>query len=155
MSFWIFILYISFLLQAGHCLGVGFPFFNSAHVPFHPLSVGWLVSCHATTLFLLWYYSSLFVLLLLLSLRAVVPVIPNSHSIPSFSFHCPVFLLGQSIQHLGLPQPISFFGHPWHFSFLGHPWPISFFKHPWPFSFLVHLWLISFFPTSFILMGFY
>ena len=34
MSSWVFILCISFLLWAGHCLGVGFPSFNSAHVPF-------------------------------------------------------------------------------------------------------------------------
>ena len=40
---WVFILYISFLLQAKHCLGVGFLFFNLAHVSFHPLSMGWLV----------------------------------------------------------------------------------------------------------------
>ena len=39
MSFWVFILCI----QAGNCLGLGFPFFNSTHVPFHPLSIGWLV----------------------------------------------------------------------------------------------------------------
>ena len=43
MSSWIFILCISFLLRAGYCLGVGFLFFNSARVPFHPLSVSWLV----------------------------------------------------------------------------------------------------------------
>ena len=40
---WVFILYISFLLRVEHCLGVGFLFFNLAHVSFHPLSVGWLV----------------------------------------------------------------------------------------------------------------
>ena len=34
MSSWVFILCISFLLRAGHCLGVGFPSFNLAHVPF-------------------------------------------------------------------------------------------------------------------------
>ena len=43
MSSWVFILYISFLLWVGHCLGMGFLFFNSAHVFFHPLSVDWLV----------------------------------------------------------------------------------------------------------------
>ena len=51
MRLWAFIIYISSLLQAGHCLGMGFLFFNLAHVPFHPTSVGWLVflSCHCTT----------------------------------------------------------------------------------------------------------
>ena len=43
MSFWVFILYIPFLLWAGHCLGMGFPFFDLAHVSFYPMSVGWLV----------------------------------------------------------------------------------------------------------------
>ena len=32
MSSWVFILCISFLLWAKHCLGVGLLFFNSAHV---------------------------------------------------------------------------------------------------------------------------
>ena len=40
---WVFILYISFLLRAEHCLGVGFLFSNSDHVSFHHLFVGWLV----------------------------------------------------------------------------------------------------------------
>ena len=51
VSFFVFILYILFLLRAGHCLSVGFLFFNSVHVlffnlvhvSFHPLFVGWLV----------------------------------------------------------------------------------------------------------------
>ena len=43
MSSWVFILCISFLLRAGHCLGVDFPSFNSAYAPFRPLSVGWLM----------------------------------------------------------------------------------------------------------------
>ena len=43
MSHWVFIFYVLFLLWAGHCLGVGFLFFNLAHVSFHPLFVGWLV----------------------------------------------------------------------------------------------------------------
>ena len=34
MSSWVFILCISFLLRAGHCLGVDFPSFNSAYAPF-------------------------------------------------------------------------------------------------------------------------
>ena len=48
MSSWVFILCILFLLWAEHCLGVGFLFFNSAYVSFHPLSMGWLVPlpCH-------------------------------------------------------------------------------------------------------------
>ena len=40
MSFWVIILYIPFLLWAGHCLGMGFPFFDLAHVSFYPMSVG-------------------------------------------------------------------------------------------------------------------
>ena len=43
VSFFVFILYILFLFRAGHCLSVGFLFFNSVHVSFHPLFVGWLV----------------------------------------------------------------------------------------------------------------
>ena len=43
VSSWFFILCISSLLRVGHCLSVGFLFFNSVHVSFHPLSVGWLV----------------------------------------------------------------------------------------------------------------
>ena len=104
--------------------------------PFIPCSwVGWC-SCHATALFLLWYHLPLFTLLLLLDLRAKMLAMLVSYIIPSFSLYCPVFLLGQFIQHLKLPRPILF---------LGHPQPISFFGHPWP---------ISFFPTSYILMGF-
>ena len=34
MSSWVFILCISFLLRAGHCLGVDFPSFNSTYAPF-------------------------------------------------------------------------------------------------------------------------
>ena len=43
MSHWVFMLYIFSFPKAGHCLGIGFLFFNSAHVFFHPLSVGLLV----------------------------------------------------------------------------------------------------------------
>ena len=49
MSSWVFILCISFLLQAGHCLGVGFPSFNSTHVPFSSLVRG-LAGASATPL---------------------------------------------------------------------------------------------------------
>ena len=49
MSSWDFILCISFLLQAGHCLGVGFPSFNSTHVPFSSLVRG-LAGAFATPL---------------------------------------------------------------------------------------------------------
>ena len=50
MSLWAFILCISFLLRTKHCLGMGFLFFNLAHVPFYPASMGWLVFllCHYT-----------------------------------------------------------------------------------------------------------
>ena len=40
MSSWLFVLCISFLLWAEHCLGVGFLFFNLAHVSFHFWLVG-------------------------------------------------------------------------------------------------------------------
>ena len=52
MSLWAFILCIPSLLQARHYLGMGFLFFNLAHVAFHPASVGWLVflPCHYTAL---------------------------------------------------------------------------------------------------------
>ena len=43
VSFFVFILCILFLLRARHCLSVGFLFFNSVHVSFHPLFVGWFV----------------------------------------------------------------------------------------------------------------
>ena len=43
MNRWVFILCISSLLRAGQCLGLSFLFFNLAHVPFYPASVGWLV----------------------------------------------------------------------------------------------------------------
>ena len=103
--------------------------------PFIPCPwAGWC-SCHANALFLLWYHLPLFTLLLL-GLRVEVSAMPISYIIPSFSFYCPAFLLGQFIQHLRLPQPILF---------LRHPQPVSFFWHPWP---------ISFFPTSYIPMGF-
>ena len=50
MSLWDFILCISSLLRTKHCLGMGFLFFNLAHVPFYPASMGWLVFllCHYT-----------------------------------------------------------------------------------------------------------
>ena len=54
MSSWVFILYISFLLQAGHCLGVGFPSFNSAHVPFSSFVCG-LASALSTPLHYSYY----------------------------------------------------------------------------------------------------
>ena len=54
VSSWFFILCISSLLRVGHCLSVGFLFFNSVHVSFHPLFVGWLVllprHCVASTI---------------------------------------------------------------------------------------------------------
>ena len=40
MSHWVFILCISFLLWVGHCLGLGFFFFNSTLVSFHFWFVG-------------------------------------------------------------------------------------------------------------------
>ena len=52
MSLWTFILCITSLLWARHCSGMGFLFFNLAHVPFHSTSMGWLVflPCHCTAL---------------------------------------------------------------------------------------------------------
>ena len=64
VSFFVFILCILFLLPARHCLSVGFLFFNSVHVSFHPLFVGWFVllprHCIASTMisFNLVYYTT-------------------------------------------------------------------------------------------------
>ena len=45
---------------------------------------------------------------------------PVSYVILSFSFYCLAFLLGQFIQHLGLPRLALFLGHPQPILFLGH-----------------------------------
>jgi len=121
MSSWVFILCISFFHRAEHCLSVGFLFFNLPMSPFIPyLWAGWC-SYHVTTFFLLWYHLHLFTLLLFLGLRVEVLAMLVSYIIPSFCLYCPAFLLGQFIQHLGLPRPILF---------LRHPRPVSFFRHP-------------------------
>ena len=95
MSSWVFILCITFLLRDGHCLGVRFLFFNSAHVPFL-FFVRELASAPATPLHCSCYgiIHPFFVLLLLLGLQAITPAMPISHNIPSLGLHYLAFLLG-------------------------------------------------------------
>ena len=124
MGLWAFVLCISSPFRIGYCLGVGSLPFTWPMFPFVLRSwVGWC-SCHATTLLLLWYHFS-FYLLLPLGLRVEALVMSISYIIHSFRLYCPTFLLGQTIPCLGLPQPISFLRHPRLVSFFGHPKPAS------------------------------
>ena len=130
MSFWVFILYIPFLLWAGHCLDMGFPFFDLAHVSFYPAFMGRLVLlphhciapstisliflsskliggrvCHVNSLYYLFFWS------LLLS----IPAWPT-HSVPWASL---TFILWESSAHFIL-------------SYLFHSLLLNFFRLSWP-----------------------
>ena len=114
MSSWVFILYISFLLWVGHCLGMGFLFFNSAHVFFHPLSVDWLV---------------------LLPRHNIVSamILPNFvywtglKCLPC-QFHVLFLPLVYTAQYSYWVSSYNILGFPGPFYSFGHPRPVPFFK---------------------------
>ena len=146
MSFWVFILYIPFLLWAGHCLGMGFPFFDLAHVSFYPAFVGRLVllprHCIAPST----------ISLIFLSSRLIGWRVCHVNSLYYLFFWSLllVFLLGQPIQYLGLPQSISFFGHAnFILSYLFHLFLLNLLRFPGPITTSLPLGLLAFKLTLF------
>ena len=123
---------------------MGFLFFNLVHVPFHPLSVGWLVllPCHCIVSAMISFTLVFFVITF--GIAGWNACHTNFSYYSFFSPYCLAFLLGQCIQHHRVPRPISFFGHPWPISFFPTFYILVFaksFGFPWSNYHILCLWV--------------
>ena len=160
MSSQVFILYISFLLRAGCCLGVGFLFFNSAHVSFHSFVCG--LAGAPTTLLHCSYYDIIYLCLpcyyfwvyrlkhlscqfLILFLLLVFTA---QHSCQASSFNIS-----------GFPSPfhsLSILGSFYSFLHFTFPWVFAkSFRLPWPNYHILYLWFYQHLNQSHLLIPFF
>ena len=160
MGYWVFILCISFLLRAEHCLGVGFLFFNLAHVSFHSFVCG--LAGAPTTLLHCSYYDIIYLCLpcyyfwvyrlkhlscqfLILFLLLVFTA---QHSCQASSFNIS-----------GFPSPfhsLSILGPFYSFLHFTFPWVFAkSFRLPWPNYHVLYLWVYQHLNQSHLLIPFF